>query len=168
MWEKDWGWLAVVDWLAVKTEYVTTAIGYRELSKKHRIRYKTLADRAKAEGWVEARHQYREKAITAAEDAMAAKHAVRAVKFQSVADRLLEKIEAMVDAEDAGDMTPKDIRALTAAMGDLKDIMDIRSKADTREQEARIANLERQARADVEKDQEVTVRLTGGLEDYAQ
>ena len=158
----------MVDWLAVKTEYVTTAIGYRELSKKHRIRYKTLADRAKAEGWVEARHQYREKAITAAENAMAEQHAVRAVKFQAVADRLLAKIEAIVDAEDAQTMTPKDIRALTAAMGDLKDIMDIRSKADTREQEARIANLERQARAEVDKDQVVTVRLAGGLESYGQ
>lgn len=158
----------MVDWLAVKTEYVTTAIGYRELSKKHRIRYKTLADRAKAEGWVEARHQYREKAITEAENAMAAQHAVRAVKFQGVADRLLAKIEAIVDADSAQTMTPKDIRALTAAMGDLKDIMEIRSKADTREQEARIANLERQARADVAKDQEITVRLTGGLESYGQ
>ena len=158
----------MVDWLAVKTEYVTTAIGYRDLSNKHRIRYKTLADRAKAEGWVEARHQYREKAITAAENAMAAQHAVRAVKFQGVADRLLAKIEAIVDAEDAQTMTPKDIRALTAAMGDLKEIMDIRSKADAREQEARIANLERQARAEVDKDQEITVRLTGGLESYGQ
>ena len=158
----------MVDWLAVKTEYVTTAIGYRELSKKHRVRYKTLADRAKAEGWVEARNQYREKAITAAENAMAEQHAVRAVKFQGVADRLLAKIEAIVDAEDAQTMSPKDIRALTAAMGDLKEIMDIRSKADAREQEARIANLERQARADVGKDQEITVRLTGGLESYGQ
>lgn len=150
MGKKDWGWLAVVDWLAVKTEYVTTATSYRELSKKYGVRYKTLADRAKAEGWVDARHQYMEKAISAAEDAMAAQHAVRVVKFQNVADRLLAKIEAMVDAVA---MTPKDIRALTAAMGDLKDIMDIRSRADTREQEARIANLERQARADGEKDQ---------------
>ena len=158
----------MVDWLAVKTEYVTTAIGYRELSKKHRIRYKTLADKAKAEGWVEARHQYREKAITAAENAMAEQHAVRAVKFQGVADRLLAKIEEIVDSEYAQTMTPKDIRALTAAMGDLKDIMDIRSKADAREQEARIANLERQARAEVDKDQEITVRLTGGLEGYGQ
>ena len=117
---------------------------------------------------MDARHQYREKAITAAENAMAEQHAVRAVKFQGVADRLLAKIEAIVDAEDAQTMTPKDIRALTAAMGDLKDIMDIRSKADTREQEARIANLERQARAEVDKDQEITVRLTGGLESYGQ
>lgn len=157
----------MVDWLAVKTEYVTTAISYRELSKKYSVRYKTLADRAKAEDWVDARHQYREKAISAAEDAMAAQHAVRAVKFQSVADRLLAKIEAIVDAEDAADMTPKDIRALTAAMGDLKDIMDIRSRLDSQEQEARIANLERQARADGEKDQVVTVRLLDGLDEFA-
>lgn len=157
----------MVDWLAVKTEYVTTAIGYRELSKKHRIRYKTLADRAKAEGWVEARHQYREKAITEAENAMAAQYAARIVKFQGVADRLLEKIEDISDADGAQPMTPKDIRALTAAMLDLKEIMDIRSKADAREQEARIANLERQARADVDKDQVVTVRLMDGLDEFA-
>ena len=98
---------------------------------------------------------------------MAAQHAVRAVKFQGVADRLLAKIEAIVDAEDAQTMTPKDIRALTAAVGDLKEIMDIRSKADAREQEARIANLERQARADVDKDQVVTVRLMDGLDEFA-
>lgn len=158
----------MVDWLAVKTEYVTTAIGYRELSKKHRVRYKTLADRAKAEGWVEARHQYREKAITEAENAMAAQYAARIMKFQGVADRLLEKIEAISDADGAQTMNPKDIRALTAAMLDLKDIMDIRSKADTREQEARIANLERQARAEADKALEITVRLTGGLESYGQ
>ena len=72
-----------------------------------------------------------------------------------------------MDSEYAQTMTPKDIRALTAAMGDLKDIMDIRSKADAREQEARIANLERQARADVDKDQVVTVRLMDGLDEFA-
>ena len=94
--------------------------------------------------------------------------AERAARFASAADKLLGKIEEIVGSDNAQPMTAKDIRALTAAMGDLKDIMGIQSNADAREQEARIANLERQARSEADKDQEITVRLTGGLESYGQ
>lgn len=158
----------MVDWLAVKTEYVTTATSYRELARKYGVSRKTIADRGKAGNWVRERGQYRDESTTKIKAAAAEGQAERAVRFVSVADRLLGKIEEFVDSEYAQTMTPKDIRALTAAMGDLKGIMGIQSNADAREQEARIANLERQARADVEKDPEITVRLTGGLESYAQ
>lgn len=157
----------MVDWLAVKTEYVTTATSYRELARKYGVSRKTIADRGKAGNWVRERGQYRDESMSKMKAAASQGQEERAVRFASVADRLLAKIEYIVDADGAQTMTPKDIRALTAAMGDLKDIMDIRSKADTREQEARIANLERQARADVDKDQVVTVRLMDGLEEFA-
>lgn len=158
----------MVDWLAVKTEYVTTAISYRELARKYGVSRKTIADRGKAGNWVQERGQYRDEYTSKLKAAAAQGQAERVALFVSVADNLLGKIEEIVESENAQPMTAKDIRALTAAMGDLKDIMDIRSNADTREQEARIANLERQARADVDKDQEITVRLTGGLESYGQ
>lgn len=157
----------MVDWLAVKTEYVTTATSYRELARKYGVSRKTIADRGKAGNWVRERGQYRDESTSKMKAAAAEGQVERAVRFASVADRLLAKIEYIVDADGAQTMTPKDIRALTAAMGELKEIMDIRSKADTREQEARIANLERQARADVDKDQVVTVRLMDGLDEFA-
>ena len=157
----------MVDWLAVKTEYVTTATSYRELARKYGVSRKTIADRGKAGNWVRERGQYRDESTSKMKAAAAEGQAERAVRFASVADRLLAKIEYIVDADGAQTMTPKDIRALTAAMGDLKEIMDIRSKADAREQEARIANLERQARAEVEKDNVVTVRMMDGLEEFA-
>lgn len=148
----------MTDWLGIKTEYVTTAASYRDLSKKHGVRYKTLADRGKAEGWVEARHQYREKAISAAEDALAGQHADRAVRFQSVADRLLERIEEMVsDAET--ELVPKDIRALTAAMGDLKAVMGLKSNLDLREQEARIEALRSRSMSGDSDDDETGIIL---------
>lgn len=158
----------MVDWLAVKTEYVTTATSYRELARKYGVSRKTIADRGKAGNWVRERGQYRDESTSKMKAAAAQGQAERAARFASAADKLLGKIEEIVDTENAQPMTVKDIRALTAAMLDLKDIMDVRSKADAREQEARIANLERQARADVDKDQEITVRLTGGLESYGQ
>lgn len=166
--EKDWGWLAVVDWLAVKTEYVTTATSYRELARKYGVSRKTIADRGKAGNWVQERGQYRDESTTKMKAAAAQGQAERAERFVSAADKLLGKIEEIVGSDNEQPLAPKDIRALTAAMGDLKGIMGIQSNADAREQEARIANLERQARADVEKDPEITVRLTGGLESYAQ
>ena len=42
-------------------------------------------------------------------------------------------------------MNSKDIRALTAAIRDLKEIQNVRNELDRKEQEARIANLRRQA-----------------------
>ena len=158
----------MVDWLAVKTEYVTTATSYRELARKYGVSRKTIADRGKAGNWVQERGQYRDESTSKMKAAASHGQAERAARFVSAADKLLGKIEEIVGSDNAQPLAPKDIRALTAAMGDLKDIMDIRSKADAREQEARIANLERQARADVDKDQEITVRLTGGLESYGQ
>ena len=157
----------MVDWLAVKTEYVTTATSYRELARKYGVSRKTIADRGKAGNWVRERGQYRDESTSKMKAAAAQGQAERAARFASAADKLLGKIEEIVGSENAQPMTAKDIRALTAAMGDLKDIMDIRSKADIREQEARIANLERQARAEVDKDQVVTVRLMDGLEEFA-
>lgn len=156
----------MTDWLEIKTEYVTTAASYRDLSKKYRVRYKTLADRGKAEGWVEARHHYREKAISAAEDALAEQHADRAVRFKSVANMLLDRIEGLV-LDDCAKLATKDIRALTSAMCDLKEVMGLKSNLDLREQEARIANLERQAKADADRYQDIEIRISGELEEYA-
>ena len=66
----------------------------------------------------------------------------RAAKIHSVADKLLNKIEAMVDRPEL--LTEKAIRALTAAVKDLKEIQNVRSELDQQEQRARISNLQKQ------------------------
>lgn len=48
-----------LDWEAIKTEYVTTDIGLRGLSEKHKIDYKLVAKHSKNEGWVDERKSYR-------------------------------------------------------------------------------------------------------------
>ena len=65
-----------------------------------------------------------------------------------MADKLLKKIESIVDAMEPEDMDSKAIRALTAAVKDLKEIQNIKSELDEKEQEARIANLRKQANMD--------------------
>ena len=65
-------------------------------------------------------------------------------------------------------VTEKAIRALTAAVKDLREIQGIKSQLDTQEQEARIANLRRQAERTAEEKAAFTVTLEGETEEYVR
>ena len=133
----------MADWQAIKTEYITTDTSYRKLSQKYGVNVTNIAKKASAEGWVEQRKQYANETQSKTLAKISQQKANRAAKVQTVADKLLNKIEAMVDSEKLLDT--KAIRALTAAVKDLKEIQSIKSELDEKEQRARIANLEKQA-----------------------
>ena len=154
-----------MDWQAVKTEYITTDTSYRKLSEKYHIGTTTNCERAKKEGWVSLRERHRNETVAKTVQKISEKKANRAARYQSVADKLLDKIEAIVDQLDPEDMPAKNIRALTAAVKDLKEIQCIRSDMDDEEQQARIANLRRQAEKQDGGD-DVTVTMEGDLADY--
>jgi hypothetical protein len=137
----------MADWAAIKTEYVTNPeTSYRKLAQKYGVNHTNVAKKAKAENWVEQRKQFATKQQAKTLEKISQQEANRAAKIHSVADKLLLKIEAMADS--TRPMNSKDLRALTAAIKDLKEIQNVRSDADRREQEARIANLRRQAEQD--------------------
>lgn len=131
-----------IDWASIKTEYITTDTSYRKLAQKYGVNHTNIAKKASAENWVEQRKQFTSKQQAKTLEKISQQEANRAAKIHSVADKLLNKIEAMADS--GRPMNSKDIRALTAAIRDLKEIQNVRSDADRREQEARIANLQRQ------------------------
>lgn len=81
-------------------------------------------------------------------DKISQQKANRAAKVQTVADKLLSKIDAIVDTMAPTALNTKAIRALTAAVKDLKEIQAIKSDLDEQEQRARIANLQKQADKD--------------------
>ena len=92
------------------------------------------------------------------------KQADKANKIIDVADKLLAKIGEVIDIV----TTTQDIRHLTSALKDIKDIKGFKSSADIREQEARIRNLEKQAEADSKVDNEIKVIIEGGLDTYSK
>lgn len=140
----------MADWQAIKTEYITTDTSYRKLAQKYGIHYKVISDRGKGEGWVELRSQHRDKILTLTLDTISQNEANRAVRIFSVADKLLNKIEAMVDSDEPLDT--RGVRALTAAVKDLKEIQSVKSALDDQEQRARIAILQKQADPDQQQD----------------
>lgn len=149
----------MADWQAIKTEYITTDTSYRKLAQKYGVNITNIAKKASAEGWVDERKQYASKTQAKTLDKISRQEASRAAKIHSVADKLLLKIEARVDRDEPLD--EKTIRMLTAAVKDLKEIHGVKSKLDKQEQEARIANLRKQAES--EKPQDAPKLVIEGL-----
>ena len=151
----------MADWQAIKTDYITTDTSYRKLAQKYGINVTTIAKTAGAEGWVEQRKQYANETQAKTLEKISQQEANRAAKIHSVADKLLLKIEALVDRPG---MMPKDVRSLVAAVKDLKEIQSVKSALDEQEQKARIANLRKQADKDEDKTEEIEVVFVGGEE----
>ena len=143
----------MADWQAIKTEYITTDTSYRKLAQKYGVSATQICNVGRDEKWVEQREQFLSKTTAKTLEKISQQEANRAAKIHSVADKLLLKIEEIVESGELLDT--KGIRALTAAVKDLKEIQSVRTDLDKQEQEARIANLRKQA----EKDDDETANV---------
>ena len=156
----------MADWNAIKTEYITTDTSYRKLAKKHGVHYNAVANRAKQEGWISQRSQFCDSTVTKTVEAVGTAQAQRAARLQSVADKLLRKVDALVDVLDFTLIDSQSIKHISGVLKDIKEIQMIRSDADMREQEARIANLRKQAEEE-STDRSIEVIIAGDLKKYS-
>lgn len=157
----------MADWQAIKTEYITTDTSYRKLAQKYGVSTTQICNVGRDEKWVEQREQFLNKTTAKTLEKISQQEANRAAKIHSVADKLLLKIEAMV--ESGRPLDTKGIRALTAAVKDLKEIQSVRTDLDRQEQEARIANLRKQADKDDDSGKEpIQVIISGDLMEYSK
>lgn len=155
------------DWAKIKREYITTNTSYRKLAAKHGVGYTVIGERARLEGWVEQREQFRNRTLTKTVEAICDKRVDRAANLISVADILLEKVKNIVQGNACVGIDTQGLKHLSGVLKDIKDIQMIKSDADMREQEARIANLQKQAeRAD--NTNAITITLEGDLKEYAK
>lgn len=152
-----------MDWKRIKAEYIAGGTSYRKLAEKYGVSFNTLKRRAKEERWYELRDQKDHRTTTKIVESLSDRDADKAVNIISVADKLLDKISSIIDlVEDT-----QGIKHISSALKDLKDIKGLKSDADMREQEARIAKLQKDAEDDV-KDDEIKVTMEGGVEEYSK
>lgn len=156
----------MADWQAIKTEYITTDTSYRKLAQKYGVSTTQICNVGRDEKWVEQREQYLNKTTAKTIEKISQQEASRAAKIHSVADKLLLKIEAMVDS--GKPMDTKGIRALTAAVKDLKEIQSVKSALDEQEQKARIANLQKQADKTEDNKEPIQVIIGDDLMQYSK
>lgn len=157
----------MADWQKIKTEYITTDTSYRKLAEKYGVNYRTICIKSQQEGWREQREQHINKTTTKILDAIGRQQVNRAERLQSVADKLLMKVETLLSADEELPIDTQSMKHISGVLKDIKEIQMIRSEADMREQDARIAKLQKEAQKD-DKNGTITVVLEGALTDYAQ
>lgn len=159
-----------MDWEKIKIEYITDPrTSYRSLASKYGVSMTQICNRSKAEGWIALRKQYLSDLETKTLDTLKDQQVAQMTKVKDTAYALLGKLQKAVDSVDSEQLVRnvKLARGLTGALRDIKELLDIKSEADTQEQQARIEKLRREIqKADDGGGNEITVRLMDGAEDY--
>lgn len=137
-----------------KREYLKGGVSYRALAVKYGIPFKKLAARGKAENWVGLREQTRDKTGTMVADSIAKAKADLASRVYDAASMMLDKAVAVAEKCESA----KDVRALTAAIRDIREIAGVRSELDRQEQEARIEKLRREAEQEQQEKPELIIQ----------
>ena len=152
------------DWKRIKAEYVAGGTSYRKLAEKYDVSLTTLQRIAKKEDWTGLRRQAEAKSDAKIVDSVSEKQANRASKIIDVADKLLDKISEIIDVAITDTQS---IKHLTSALKDLKEIKGFKSDLDLKEQEARIAKLEKEAAATEDTTKEIAITIEGGDSSWA-
>lgn len=160
----------MADWNKIKTEYLTSDTSYRKLAQKYGVNATTIAKKASKEDWVSQRQQQADRTLSKTLTAVSNRQVNRAVRLQEVADKLLNKIEAAVDDYNMEVLLVdrQSLRQITGALKDIKDIQMIRSEADLREQEARIAKLLKEADSENSGPNKVVIHIEGGEDTWSK
>ena len=151
----------MANWQKIKTEYITTDTSYRKLGEKYGVGYSVIGEKARLEGWVEQREQFRNKTLTETMDAIKDQQVDRATNLIAVSDLLLTKVKSLLETNAEVLSDTQSMKHISGVLKDIKEIQMIRSDADMREQEARIRKLQKEAEQE-EVSKDVTITIAGG------
>lgn len=168
-----------MDWTRIKEDYVVRGLSLRSLSRKYGISYSTIQNRANRENWPLLRGAGKVVNTDFRENLNALCLRLLSLVEQAAEELSLSVVvtKTKVKTEDGectterrytepgGKVDCKDLKILTAALKDLRDLQMIKDPMDLREQELKIRNLERQF---LGQDTAITVKLEGETEGYAQ
>jgi transposase-like protein len=150
-----------VDWNKIKAEYISGGTSYRKLCSKYGVSRTTLQRKAKDENWLGLRSQAEAKAESKIVNAVSDKSAKIDDKYFRLVDKLLDKAEEVIENTPVWQVTT--LKEMANAMKYLKECKGVRSEADAREQEARIAKLQRET--EKEDNTETEIKVTFGSTD---
>lgn len=146
------------DWEQIQSEYITGNISYRKLSQKYEVSESALTEKAVAEQWFQKRKNYRSKAVAKSLDLSCDHKAEQLAKFDEVTDRLLDRIEAIIDGMDCSMTSVQQCRSLHSSVEclktlsesllNIKEVMSIQSDQQLYEQQLRAEALKKRAKSD--------------------
>jgi uncharacterized protein YjcR len=142
----------------MEAEFVSDeSITYQYLADKYGVSVSAVGKWALKRDWRKKREKFGERRRKKAVQKIVDRQADQIAKFAKITTALYDKILAAIEVTDASNTYA--IRQLTASAKDLREMLEIKSDADKREQEARIAKLRKDVEEESTAPQEFRVRF---------
>lgn len=119
---------------------------YRKLAAKYGVPFSNLKNVAVKEQWTQLREQAKNRTDSKLVENIGKQNAKIDDKYFKLVDMLLDKTEELIVATTI--WQPTMLKDMATTMKYLKECKGVKSEADVREQEARIAKLQKDAEAD--------------------
>ena len=155
-----------MDWNKIKAEYIAGGTSYRKLAEKYGVSRSKLQAIATREKWVDLQSQAQAKAESIIVNDIGKKNAKIDDTYFRCVDKLMRKAEELIETTPI--WQPQMLKDMATTMKYLKECKGVKSEADMREQEARIAKLQKEAQEEDNRETEFKVTLVGDLEAYSK
>lgn len=153
-------------WDRLRIEYVSSDVSIRGLEKKHGISYSMIRTRCQNEKWLEQREAFKKEAFSRSVEKVAEHQAEECSRAFRLASKVMDKLEETIDQINPKDeAATRNLKNITSAIKDLKEIGIYRSELDKAEQIARINKLRKDAEEE-QKDTKITVKFESEMDEY--
>ena len=156
----------MVDWKKIKAEYIAGGVSYRELCEKYGVSESSMRKKAAKEQWTELRNTVDTKNEQKLVERLSEETVNIDEKYFKLVDKLMSKAEQVI--EDMPIWQPTNLKEMATALKYLKECKGVKSDLDIKEQNARIAKLEREANEQKTETQSVIVHLEGDVEKWSK
>jgi transcriptional regulator of heat shock response len=153
-------------WNTLKAEYISSDITLRGLSKKYGIPFSQIQRKSQKGEWIKMKGDIGSRVNQKSVDLIAEFKAEECTRAFRIANKVMDKLAECVENIDPTDESAmKNLKSITSAIKDLKEIGVFRSTLDQAEQEARIKKLQKDAEEE-QRDTTVNVVFNGDMEGY--
>lgn len=158
------------DWKKIKAEYIRGGTSCRKLADKYGVSSTSVLKKCRAEKWTDLRNQKVIKQTSKTVEMIASQEAEKAVDLddtlRDLAMRLAEKIsDGLLDGTY---VKASDVRDVTIAMKNLREIAGARARKDLEEQQARIDKLRHDTQDKDAGDNEIRIVISDNVKEYSE
>ena len=150
--------------IKIKSEFISGEKTLQEAADEYKIPYSTLTKKSHEGKWKELKKECGKKTEKKVVEATAARNARDIERFYRIGGELLDKAEDLARKIKSAD----DLVKCSNAMNKIKDVLDLKSKDDRDEQQARIEKLRKECESEDGENKEVIVIFDGDIGKYSK
>lgn len=158
------------DWKKIKAEFIRGGVSYRKLADKYGVSFSTIQKVGASEKWTDLRKKSGRRAEEKTVELIASQEAEKAVDIEdTLREAAMILAGKIIDGlSDGTYVKASDVRDVTIAMKNLREIAGARARKDLGEQQARIDKLRHDTQDKDAGDNEIRIVISDTAKEYSE